>query len=227
MSDQSKDQMTGFNENELEDIMSEIENLENDIQDHESELDVEEPKEEVEEVTATEETPDAEVEKFSQQLEEMEMPEEKVQELDPMEEAKLIIEAEEGGKQETVETESVDEVHVEEQRTDNSHIEKPLEESVISIHKAKDKHTVDHAQIFDTENLTTETLSKSKTATTKMDFSVSGHMNLHLNFTIGGQSVGLEVSEKEGLVIHMGNGAKFTLPIEETNSVKDTWKKTG
>jgi hypothetical protein len=38
-------------------------------------------------------------------------------------------------------------------------------------------------------------------------------MNLKLHFWVNGQGVDLHVSESEGFVIEMENGAKFSIPL--------------
>jgi len=55
---------------------------------------------------------------------------------------------------------------------------------------------------------------------TTMNFTVSGQMNLNLNFTVGGQDIQLTISEEEGFCISMGNGVKFSVPIEKTGTMK-------
>ena len=52
----------------------------------------------------------------------------------------------------------------------------------------------------------------SRPGTTTMAFKVSGDMDLELNFTIGGKSVDLHVSE-DGLSIEMEGGMTFKLPV--------------
>ncbi|OFZ25286.1 MAG: hypothetical protein A2381_18895 [Bdellovibrionales bacterium RIFOXYB1_FULL_37_110] len=55
---------------------------------------------------------------------------------------------------------------------------------------------------------------------TTMNFTVSGQMNLNLNFTVGGQEIQLTISEGEGFCISMGNGVKFSVPIEQKSTLK-------
>ena len=55
---------------------------------------------------------------------------------------------------------------------------------------------------------------------TTMNFTVSGQMSLNLNFTVGGQDIQLTISEKEGFCISMGNGVKFSVPIENKGTLK-------
>jgi len=48
---------------------------------------------------------------------------------------------------------------------------------------------------------------------TKMDFSVEGNMSLNLNLNVSGQSISFYINRDE-FVVEMGNGARFTLPID-------------
>lgn len=54
---------------------------------------------------------------------------------------------------------------------------------------------------------------------TSMSFKVSGNLTLDLQFDIGGKTVALEVTES-GLTIEMEGGAKFTVPVDTTSSLK-------
>lgn len=56
-------------------------------------------------------------------------------------------------------------------------------------------------------------------AHTSMSFHVEGDMKFDLSFHIGGQFVGLTVTE-EGLEIGLEGGAKFTVPVKEVSAVK-------
>jgi len=55
---------------------------------------------------------------------------------------------------------------------------------------------------------------------TTMNFTVSGQMSLNLNFTVGGQDIQLTISEGDGFCISMGNGVKFSVPIEKMSTLK-------
>jgi hypothetical protein len=52
-----------------------------------------------------------------------------------------------------------------------------------------------------------------KGAKTEMSFSVAGEMAINLQFKVSGQCVNIEVDEQNGLVINLGNGGRFVLPI--------------
>ena len=56
-------------------------------------------------------------------------------------------------------------------------------------------------------------------ASTSMSFKVQGNLTLELSFDIGGKVVSLEVTES-GLSIEMDGGVKFTVPVQETTSLK-------
>ena len=49
----------------------------------------------------------------------------------------------------------------------------------------------------------------------KMDFSISGDMQIQLSFTVAGQVVKLHVDEESGFKIEMDGGATFCLPLGE------------
>ena len=70
------------------------------------------------------------------------------------------------------------------------------------------------------ENVMGHTKHKpSSTAKTAMSFSVEGDMKLDLSFIIGGSEVQLHVSD-EGFEIELEGGAKFSLPVNSTDSAK-------
>lgn len=50
-------------------------------------------------------------------------------------------------------------------------------------------------------------------AKTEMTFAVAGEMAINLQFKVSGQCVNIEVDEQNGLVINLGNGGRFVLPI--------------
>jgi hypothetical protein len=52
-----------------------------------------------------------------------------------------------------------------------------------------------------------------KGAKTEMSFSVAGEMAINLQFKVSGQCINIEVDEQNGLVINLGNGGRFVLPI--------------
>jgi hypothetical protein len=64
----------------------------------------------------------------------------------------------------------------------------------------------------------------TKNAPTCMNFSVSGEMNMELNFEVGEHNVQLTIDPAEGLIINMGGGAKFCLPLSGNTKAN---RKTG
>ncbi len=64
-----------------------------------------------------------------------------------------------------------------------------------------------------------ETAGKTSSAPASMMFKVQGNMELELQFEIGGKSVSLAVTEN-GLTIELENGAKFTIPVSDAQSLK-------
>lgn len=61
----------------------------------------------------------------------------------------------------------------------------------------------------------TSSSSSAGSAETSMSFKVEGDMTLDLTFNISGREVQLNVNEN-GLEIGLGDGAKFTLPLDKT-----------
>lgn len=58
------------------------------------------------------------------------------------------------------------------------------------------------------------------TQASTMDINISGNMVVNLNFCVSGQTVALSLDEKSGLVIEMGSGGKFVLPLGKTAGSK-------
>ena len=61
--------------------------------------------------------------------------------------------------------------------------------------------------------------SSGKPTHSKMDFSISGDMQMQLNFTVAGQVVKLNVDEENGFRIEMEGGATFSLPLSQNKKV--------
>jgi len=57
-----------------------------------------------------------------------------------------------------------------------------------------------------------------KGAKTEMSFSVAGEMAINLQFKVSGQCVNIVVDEQNGLVINLGNGGRFVLPINNNKA---------
>lgn len=102
--------------------------------------------------------------------------------------------------------------------TSSPDIEKNVEvETPISEGKVMDN-------VVALKNVRSEVVEKSAPPTsinqTQLDFSVAGQMNLKLNFTVAGQTISLYVNETDGMVIEMMGGARFTLPMGEVSAKK-------
>lgn len=84
---------------------------------------------------------------------------------------------------------------------------KPAPQNVVSIQEAR---------VSEAPKAAAPT-AKTDGCETEMDFTVSGQMNVKLNFTIAGKTVHLEVNEQDGFTIEMAGGVKFTVPLETTS----------
>jgi hypothetical protein len=60
---------------------------------------------------------------------------------------------------------------------------------------------------------------QTSSAPASMMFKVQGNMELELQFEIGGKTVALAVTET-GLTIELENGATFTVPVSDAQSLK-------
>jgi hypothetical protein len=220
----------GFNEDELEDIMNEIENLEKEfvnddvyaeasetlIEDKlgeslgiDTEVDFSEDDLVLDEPVVTktklQETIDSEVDSLLDAQIESEMhpvAEEPTSELDEITSEIVDDYADEIINVEETYEEPIDEIVVEEEEVTN----------VVSISEAKQP-----SKPIQEKTIMKNTDNKYNT---QMDFTVRGEMNMQLNFTIGEQTVKLFVSEEEGFVIEMAGGGKFTLPRSTAVSEK-------
>lgn len=230
----------GFNDDELADIMSEIENLEKEFVDetpatHEEEPKVEALKIDVAEVETKKTDLQAEIDNEMENLfkaqtaeaapivQEAPKPTAEIVEfpkaeaaLNPLEEAIQAIESEKTEEDAflSAATSVVEEVA-------------PVEAKVPVIEETVTQVPVEEVvmdNVVALKNTRVETVETKaapvSTNQTQLDFSVAGQMNLKLNFTIGGQTISLFVNEAEGMVIEMMGGARFTLPMGETAAKK-------
>ena len=245
MSDDVKIDDAGFNDTELEDIMSEIESLEKDFGDVSVKDDSLEDLGNLEGLDDLEnDDPRSEYVVTEEIIEEEPVMEEIIEEEPVMEEIieepvmEEIIEEpvmEEIIEEPVMEVESkeIDEAQLMDELHDHSeHTEDELKVSAKDIEKTglqeeientvellmddeKDISEGEKMSEYQSENVVAfekkEDLDSMQE--THMDFSVSGQMNLKLNFKVNGTWVGLHVSEDEGFVIEMEGGAKFTLPV--------------
>ncbi len=215
----------GFNDTELADIMSEIENLEKEFVDEIPSAKIEELKIDVSEVSTKKTDLQAEIDnevesllQGNQNVEEVAAPSiasakaEEVK-LNPLEEAIEAIEYEKAGEDAfltaastTAEVEAAKEVT-------------PIIEEPVVIPVAEEK-VMDNVVALKNTKVETEEVKPTQVNQTQLDFSVAGQMNLKLNFTVGGQTIGLHVSEADGLVIEMMGGARFILPMGEIAAKK-------
>ena len=202
MSESASDLDQGFNEEELEDIMNEIESLESD-----SVNDTEAP-------SATIDT-------------DMSAPDEVASDaLEPVgEEFDAALEPVDEGLSETI-AQDEKSVHEEVSVEEEIPVEKVAE--VVELRKTQEVPEATKAEISHglegqpTQETSPKSVNASSLATTvgneegaktQMDFNVSGNLNLKLNFKVGQNTVSLEVDQKVGLVIEMENGVKFTVPF--------------
>lgn len=214
----------GFNDTELADIMSEIENLEKEFVDETPTAKVEELKMDVSEVSTKKTDLQAEIDNEMENLLQGNHVEEVViqtpapvkaeeTKLNPLEEAIEAIEHEKAEEDvfltaatTTAEVEVVNEVT-------------PIIEEPVVTPVAEEK-VMDNVVALKNTKVETQEVKTAPVNQTQLDFSVAGQMNLKLNFTVGGQTIGLHVSEADGLVIEMMGGARFILPMGEIAAKK-------
>ena len=219
----NEDSEQGFNDAELEDIMSEIESLEQDFHDLEDDEVIVDIEKEENEVEVSEDELSAAL-----GIEESDIVEEElvVEKKDAVIKTKMqsVIDDE-------VETlfESKDEA-VEPEAIEPEAVELEAVESEIVELEAVEPETVSPIaeEIYEEEPPMEEKVVAIKKPTpefegsnceTQMDFSISGHMKLKLNFTIADQMVSLYVNEEDGFTIEMQGGAKFSVPIHPVKKV--------
>jgi hypothetical protein len=85
-----------------------------------------------------------------------------------------------------------------------------IDEELERLHKAPNAPVVSNVVAMSTPKPPT---ISGKGAKTEMSFSVAGEMAINLQFKVSGQCVNIEVDEQNGLVINLGNGGRFVLPI--------------
>lgn len=214
----------GFNESELEDIMSEIESLEKDFGD------VDEVESVAEEVEALDEVPvedpvseepvmqeeastpsqeeiseiESRLESEFDSVEEVSSSEELIVDPDSVEKSSIQAEIEE-------EVEAIFDEAAAENVTPETKLEQPIAEEVPMEPVLEDSYEP-QAEVVEMNSIEKQATSV-KSAETKMEFSVAGDMKLKLNFWVNGQSISLHVDEEEGFCIEMEGGAKFSLPV--------------
>lgn len=175
---------TGFNDAELEDIMSEIESLEGDYEEGSAEHT---PEEDLSQALG-----------IVEETEEASEPEGSVSEEPQIAEEEVVAESEpEVSVEDPVENVTTSQTHESQQQPQAEVV------PINSAHKPKTKVAA---------------TSPVDATQTSMDFQVSGQMNLKLNFAVGGNNVTLSISEGSGLVIEMGGGIKFTVPIQSDSA---------
>ena len=97
-------------------------------------------------------------------------------------------------------------------------VEPVIEEPIVT--PVAEEKVMDNVVALKNTKVETQETKTAPVNQTQLDFSVAGQMNLKLNFTVGGQTIGLHVSEAEGLVIEMMGGARFILPMGEIAAKK-------
>jgi hypothetical protein len=206
VSDESNE-TTGFDDSELEDIMSEIESLESDFEEDESGV-----------VSESSEEPVSE----SPEGHEMESKDEHETVNDPV--------LSEDGDDTLSEIENAleepDRIE-EELKAKGEEIFPDVDNSSLAVNSLEDSKKSDLQMVIDQEmgeavknsSPEPEVNISSKNPTvphSEMSFSVEGDMTLKLNFSVGGEQISLHIDEETGFVIELSSGAKFTLPIESS-----------
>lgn len=195
----------GFNDDELADIMNEIESLEKEFSaDMQEKAESQDQIENIESHTG----PTIEAKATTESVKETS---------DFEEEFKAKKEVEEHCAEDHDEDHHVEAHHVlgELSKMD---VEKttPTFKSEEPVHNHTEESNVRHLEEIKTKHKETD---HQESAHTTMSFHVEGDMKFDLSFHIGGQFVGLTVTE-EGLEIGLEGGAKFTVPVHEASSIK-------
>ena len=207
----------GFNDNELADIMGEIEDLEKEFIGNQEKLD------------ETKKESSLPKEDSPSDIENLENPDEKNQEVNTTELETEIVETE-TVEAEVVEAEITTELEVENVNS-TSHLQlSKIEEKKTMAQKAADEVILEKKNIFKEENApcyhsasqhvsaTPPTPKKEKAIRSSnqnsMEFQLSGDMEIHLKFKIGEESLTLQVNPAEGLTIQLASGARFILPVK-------------
>ena len=188
MSDSSESLEQGFNEDELQDIMNEIESLEQDFS-GKSEEGAAKKEPETKEAAAE---PEVKEEAKETKAGEVSM--------------------EELGKELGVGGEDKNDLAIKDvQKTDiQKEIEQQFEDQYQKVVDIPSKPAEPAVQ----EAKSTPVVNNAPAGQTGLEFSVHGDMNLQLKLHVGGQTVDVGVNANEGLVIEMANGAKFTVPLK-------------
>ncbi len=216
MTDDNEDLIEqGFNDAELEDIMTEIENLEQDFQD-----------DDLVESVSTEDP-------IAKEMEESGVESEEVSALDENSDLSkaLGIEEQQAYSQDDLIVDKVEIPKTDIQKSIDSELDEILtnnsvdlddehEDGIINIEDISQKNeNIQESKVVSIIEKKVETAKdeSSNGYDTQMDFSVSGKMNLKLNFKIGGHQVQLHVNEKDGFIIEMEGGAQFSLPMKKAS----------
>lgn len=210
----------GFNDDELADIMSEIENLEQEFAEGSAEVApveaVQESSEDVsKEVSAEMDAAAVELEQLEAELADIEIAE-------PQEE--LVAEVVEEPVAEITEevftegpvAEAV-ELDIEMKEVVNELASMPVEDITGDEVESHDDN-VHHMHKVPTQGPETST-PKTGHGHSSMSFNVEGDMKLDLSFNISGKNVSLNISE-EGFELELEGGVKFSIPLNEVDASK-------
>jgi len=221
----------GFNDDELADIMSEIENLEKEFgEDVANEASQgQKLKVEKEEVESKKTDLQAEIDNEVESLMSKESPpvaevvtkkEEKIISANALDDAIDAIQDEMDIKESIVEEIKNEVVSntVPEEKMDNVVPIKNIRNE-IPEKKPVTITPINNMQNQNQNQTNTQTNNQTNTQT-QLDFCVAGQMNLKLNFTVAGQTISLYVNDNDGMVIEMMGGARFTIPMGDTASKK-------
>ena len=187
----------GFNDDELADIMNEIESLEKEFTDETGDSSQTEIVDSYDNADSSSQDnsfeSDTEEDEFVAQSQEEEFEEPVNEDHDSFAD----------------EVEIDDEVH----EVLDELAEMPVEKAIPPQHKEQPQQNVHPMH-------KSSGASSEKGAHSSLSFNIQGEMSVHLSFNIAGKEVSLHVNEGEGLVIAVGGGAKFILPVQEADSHK-------
>lgn len=206
----------GFNDDELADIMNEIENLEQEFVDDAQIPKDDGPAEITEEDLKEAQALDDEIDGSDLEQEESVAQEEVAQEEVAQEPVAQEEVAEEEVAEEVVAQEEVSEEVVAQQEEVAEEVLAASEDNMDEVLEELSDMPVEKVVPLERSFAAEDHHSKGATsggAQTALNFSVSGQMNLKMNFEVNGECVSLFVDAQQGLVLEMQGGAKFTLPV--------------
>lgn len=198
-----------FNDSELEDIMSEIENLEQDLNEFS------------EDDQNVEEAPEAKREDYVEKQEEIRVG---AGEIDDQLTDALGIKENKKAKKEELRVDKVPVGKTKMQTEIDSEVEELLVHKNSKNNLPKEKEKIEMKKDLEKENVVPITEFKMPASDSQMNIEVSGQMQFRFNFKVNNQSVQIYL-QQGNFIIEMPGGIKFSVPTEAEPSNK--MKKVG